>query len=117
MNTNLICFVLVATSLMTVQGIAQEALKTDTELRAAIESHTWYSARHGYRFLPSGIVSVDGYPTRAETWSIQGGLLYRKTKGFADFPSTRIIEINDRQLVEQEISGPYKGSVETMYSR
>ena len=104
--------------LLAIQADAQKAeVKFDTELRVAIESHTWYSARHGYRFLPNGIVSVDGYPTPAETWSIQGGLLYRKTKGLADFPSTRIIETNDRQLVEQEISGPYKGSVETMYSR
>ena len=117
MNIKLICVALAATSLMTVQATAQETVKSDTELRAAIESHTWYSAHHGYRFLPSGIISVDGYPTPGETWSIQGGLLYRKTKGFADFPSTRIIEINDRELVEQEISGPYKGSVEIMYSR
>jgi hypothetical protein len=29
----------------------------------------------------------------------------------------RLLKINDRQLVEQEISGPYKGSVEVMYSK
>jgi hypothetical protein len=109
---------MLAMVLMAIQADAQKAeVKSDTELRAAIESHTWYSARHGYRFLPSGIISVDGYPTPGETWTIQDGLLYRKAKGFPDSPPTRIIEINDRQLVEQEISGPSKGSVETMYSR
>ena len=117
MNIKLICVALATTSLMTVGATAQEAAKTDAELRAAIEGHTWHSARHGYRFLPSDIISVDGSPTAGETWSIQDGLLYRKAKAFPDSPPTRIIEINDRQLVEQEISGPYKGSVEIMYSR
>jgi hypothetical protein len=103
---------------MTVQATAQETVKTDTELRAAIEKHTWYSHRHGYRFLPNGIIAVDGYPTKDETWTIQNGLLYRKenAKRFADFAPTKIIVINDGQLVEQDISGQHGGSVEIMYS-
>jgi hypothetical protein len=36
MNMKLICVALAATSLMTVQATAQETVKTDTELRAAI---------------------------------------------------------------------------------
>jgi hypothetical protein len=95
-----------------------QEVKSDAQLRAAIERHEWHSARHGYRFLPSGIISVDGYTTGGEKWSIRNGLLYREmtVKGFPYFPPTKIIEINDRQLVEQEISGPYKGSVEVMYA-
>jgi hypothetical protein len=118
MNMKLICVALAATSLMTVQATAQETVKTDTELRAAIEKHTWYSHRHGYRFLPNGIIAVDGYPTKDETWTIQNGLLYRKenAKRFADFAPTKIIVINDGQLVEQDISGQHGGSVEIMYS-
>jgi hypothetical protein len=109
---------LVAAGLMAVQATGQETMvKSDSELRTAIQSHTWYSARHRYRFLPSGIISVDGYPSQGETWTIQNGLLYRKVKGSADSPPTKIIAINERQLVEQEISGPYNGSVEVMYSR
>ena len=77
---------------------------------------TWYSARHGYRFLPNGVIAVDGCPTEDETWSVQNGLL-RRNWGTSQSNTTKIIEINDRQLVGQEISGAYKGTVEVMYSR
>src|SRR6516165_6474819 len=89
--------------------------KTDAQLRQAIESQTWYSARHGYRFAPNGRIVVDGYTTSDERWRIRDGLLYRMVAG-QTFPPTKIIEINDRQLVEQEISGSYSGAVEVMYS-
>lgn len=92
----------------------QTVVKSDTELRTAIESHTWYSARHGYQFLSTGVIAVDGN-TAQERWSIQNGLLCRKW-GNSQTDTTKIIEINDRQLVEQEISGEYKGTVETMTS-
>jgi hypothetical protein len=100
---------------LTFASHAQIAEKSDSQLRAAIERHVWYSARHGYRFLSTGVIAVDGYPTD-QRWSIHGGLLYRE-RGNSDSDSTKIIEINDRQLVEQEISGAYKGSVEVMYSQ
>ena len=93
-----------------------QAVKSDAQLRAAISSRTWYSSRHSYQFLPNGIISVDGYSSGNQRWSIHNGLLYREAKGFPSLPPTKIIEINDRQLVEQEVSGKYKGSVEIMYS-
>jgi hypothetical protein len=97
-----------------IQANAQS--KSDSELRAAIETHPWYSARHNYEFLPNGTIAVNGFPTE-EKWSIQNGLLYREWKKFSIKQTTKIIEINDGQLVEQEISGRYKGAVEIMYSR
>jgi hypothetical protein len=92
-----------------------KTVESDAQLRAAIESRTWYSCCHGYRFLPSGFIAVDGHSSGNERWSIHHELLYREVTGFPSSP-TRIIEINDRQLVEQEVSGKYKGSVETMSS-
>ena len=92
-----------------------QTVESDAQLRAAIESRTWYSCCHGYRFLPNGFIAVDGYSSGNERWSIHNGLLYREVKGFSPSPN-RITEINDRQLVEQEVSGKYKGSVEIMYS-
>jgi hypothetical protein len=100
---------------LTIASHAQVAEKSDSQLRAAIESHVWYSTRHGYRFLSNGIIAVDGYSTD-QRWSIHNGMLYRKW-GNSQSEATKIIEINDRQLVEQEISGPYKGSVEIMYRK
>jgi hypothetical protein len=94
---------------------ARDSDKTDAQLRKAIESRTWYSARHAYRFEPNGAIAVDGYVAPDQRWSIHNALLYRVAAG-THFPPTKIIEINDRQLVEQEISGPYKRSVEVMYS-
>jgi hypothetical protein len=88
--------------------------KTDPELRKAIQSHTWYSSRHGYRFLSDGGIEVDGDPTQ-QRWSIENGSL-RWEWGNSKSDVTKIIEINDRQLVQQEISGQYEGSVEVMYS-
>ena len=102
-------------ALPTGNATAQDSGKTDAQLRKAIESRTWYSARHGYRFEPNGAIAIDGYVTSDERWSIHNSLLYRVAAG-THFPPTKIIEINDKQLVEQEISGPYKGSVEVMYS-
>lgn len=106
---------LISLGSLTLASHAQIAEKSDSQLRAAIESHVWYSARHGYRFLSNGVIAVDGYPTD-QRWSIHGGLLYRKW-GNSHSDATKIIEINDGQLVEQEISGPYKGAVEIMYSQ
>jgi hypothetical protein len=100
---------------LTLASHAQISEKSDSQLRAAIQSHVWYSTRHGYRFLSNGVIAVDGYPTD-QRWSIHHGLLYREW-GNSHSGATKIIEINDRQLVEQEISGPYKGSVEVMYSK
>jgi hypothetical protein len=106
-----------ATLAASVPATAQE--KSDSELRAGIEKHPWYSSRHEYRFLDSGVIAVDGYPTEGETWRIQNGLLYRTGKFQGESQShtaaTQIIEVNDRQLVEREISGKYKGTVEIMY--
>lgn len=99
---------------LTIASHAQVVERSDSQLRAAIESHVWYSVRHRYRFLPNGVIAVDGDPTD-QRWSIHHGLLYRKW-GNSQSDATKIIELNDRQLVEQEISGPYKGSVEVMYS-
>jgi hypothetical protein len=92
-----------------------QTVKSDAQLRVAIESRTWYSCCHAYRFLSNGFITVDGYSSGNERWNIHNGLLYREVKGFPPSPN-KIIEINDRQLVEQEASGKYKGSVETMYS-
>jgi hypothetical protein len=92
-----------------------QLVKSDVQLRAAIESRTWYSSRHGYRFLPNGVIAVDGYSTEDERWRIHDGLLYRYSN-MKNFSRTKIIEINDGQLVEEEVSGEYKGAVEIMYS-
>jgi hypothetical protein len=62
---------------------------------------------------------VDDDPTTfvGDKWSIRNGLLYWSVgvDGKADRP-TKIIEINENQLVQQEISGPYKGAVEVMWA-
>jgi hypothetical protein len=97
---------------------AQVVVRSDAQLRSLIEKHVWYSYRHGYQFLSNGTVAVDGNAgDGSQRWSIKDGLLYREYKGSPQDPPTKIIEINDRQLVEQEISGQYKGSVEVMYSQ
>jgi hypothetical protein len=107
--------ILMALANLTIASHAQVVQKSDDQLKAAIESRVWYSSRHGYRFLPNGLIAVDGYTTD-QKWSIHDGLLYREW-GKSRSEATKIVEINDRQLVEQEISGQYSGSVEVMYSK
>jgi hypothetical protein len=100
---------------LTITSQAQVIQRSDAQLKEAIERHVWYSSRHGYRFLSNGKIAVDGYSTN-QRWSIHDGLLYRDL-GNSHFEPTKIIEINDSQLVEQEISGSYKGAVEVMYAK
>jgi hypothetical protein len=113
-NIKKVILILAVVASLTIASHSQ-IVKSDAQLRAAIESRTWYSCCHGYRFLPNGFIAVDGYSSGNERWSIHNGLLYRKVKGFPPSPN-KIIEINDRQFAEQEVSGKYKGSVEIMYS-
>jgi hypothetical protein len=87
---------------------------SDSELKAAIEKHTWYSGRHGYHFLSNGVIAVDGYPTE-ERWSIQNGLLHREW-GDGQSGTSKILAITDRQFVEQEISGRSNGAITMMSS-
>jgi hypothetical protein len=107
-----------ATLAASAPATAQE--KSDSELRAGIEKHPWYSSRHEYRFLDSGVILVDGQPTY-QTWRIKDDLLYRtwqfQGESKAQTEATQIIEVNDIQLAEREISGKYKGVVEVMYSQ
>src|SRR5437879_2296477 len=97
--------------LFAVTAHAQVIQRSDVQLKEAIERHVWYSSRHGYRFLSNGKIAVDGY-SADERWSIHNGLLYRDFGNSHFNEPTKIIEVNDSQLVEQEISGEYKGAVE-----
>jgi len=109
----LLCAIAIVTS-----AHAQVIHRSDSELRALIQKHVWYSARHGYQFLSDGTIVVDGYRSKDSTkWQIVDGKLYRKYSINPGTDVTKIIEINDRQLVEQEIAGPNAGAVEVMYSQ
>jgi hypothetical protein len=90
------------------------AIESDSELKAAIEKHTWYSGRHGYRFLSNGVIAIDGYPTE-ERWSIQNGLLHREWED-GQTGTTKILAITDRQFAEEEVSSRSKGTVTIMSS-
>jgi len=104
---------LLAFAVSMLMAIPVHAGESDAQIKSALPGY-WKSPRHPYHFQANGLIrmcpEIGPYPaTTTNTWDVRKGIFYQNGGPH------KILAINERQFVYQEMDEPYAGTVYILY--